>query len=123
MSFQNPFLTFLIRWASLFGCFSVSYRKCLLRTDEYVLRDVTTGATGATEVAPKFSDALTLSQPRGADSAHHYRGRSKKFSVVTSLELTIKNQAQSYQAMFSKYVMLFFTSVFFNFASIKWSVF
>ena len=40
------------------------------------IRDVTTGATGATEVAPKFSDTLTLSQPRGADSAHHYRGRS-----------------------------------------------
>ena len=34
-------------------------------------RDVTTGATGATAVAPKFSDNLTLSQPRGADSAHH----------------------------------------------------
>ena len=92
-------------------------------TSSCELRDVTTGATGATEVAPKFSDAITLSQPRGADSAHHYRGRSKKFSVVMSLELTIKNQAQSYQAMFSKYVMLFFTSVFFNFASIKWSVF
>ena len=39
-------------------------------------RDVTTGATGATEVAPKFSDTLTLSQPREADSAHHCRGRS-----------------------------------------------
>ena len=39
-------------------------------------RDVTTGATGATEVAPKFLDTLTLSQPRGADSTHHYRGRS-----------------------------------------------
>ena len=39
-------------------------------------RDVTTGATGATEVAPKFSDTLTLSLPRGADSAHHHRGRS-----------------------------------------------
>ena len=39
-------------------------------------RDVTTGATGETAVAPKFSDALTLSQPRGADSAHHRRGRS-----------------------------------------------
>ena len=38
-------------------------------------RDVTTGATGATAVAPKFSDTLTLSQPRGADSAHHRRGR------------------------------------------------
>ena len=38
-------------------------------------RDVTTGATGATAVAPKFSDTLTLSPPRGADSAHHPRGR------------------------------------------------
>ena len=28
-------------------------------------RDVTTGATGATQVAPKFSDTLTLSQSRG----------------------------------------------------------
>ena len=42
----------------------------------YLLRDVTTGATGATEVAPKFSDTLTLSQQRGANSAHHCRGRS-----------------------------------------------
>ena len=41
-----------------------------------ICRDVTTGATGATEVAPKFSDTLTLSQPRGADSTHHCRGRS-----------------------------------------------
>ena len=41
-----------------------------------VNRDVTTGATGATAVAPKFSDTLTLSQPRGADSAHYCRGRS-----------------------------------------------
>ena len=39
-------------------------------------RDVTTGATGATAVAPKFSDTLTLSQPRGADSTDHCRGRS-----------------------------------------------
>ena len=37
-------------------------------------RDVFTGATGATVVAPKFLDTLTLSQPRGADSAHHCRG-------------------------------------------------
>ena len=39
-------------------------------------RDVTTGATGATVVAPKFSDTLTLSQPRWAYSAYHRRGRS-----------------------------------------------
>ena len=38
--------------------------------------DVTTGATGAIVVAPKFSDTLTLYQPRGVDSAHHRRGRS-----------------------------------------------
>ena len=30
------------------------------------IRDVTTGATGVTEVAPKSSDTLTISQPRGA---------------------------------------------------------
>ena len=47
-----------------------------LSSTKYVSRDVTTGATGATEVAPKFSDTLILSQPRGADSAHHRRGRS-----------------------------------------------
>ena len=40
------------------------------------LRDVTTGATGATAVAPKFSDTLTLSQPGGTDSAHHCGGRT-----------------------------------------------
>ena len=44
--------------------------------DAMPFRDVTTGATGATSVAPKFSDTLALSQPRGADSAHHCRGRS-----------------------------------------------
>ena len=39
-------------------------------------RDVSTGATGATAVAPKFLDTLTLSPPGGADSAHHHRGCS-----------------------------------------------
>ena len=39
-------------------------------------RDVTTGVTSATAVAPYFSDTLTLSQPRQADYAHHPRGRS-----------------------------------------------
>ena len=43
--------------------------------DVFMDRDVSTGATGATEVAPKFSDTLTLSPPGGADSAHHRRGR------------------------------------------------
>ena len=42
----------------------------------YYHRDVTTGATGATKVAPKFSDTLTLSQPGWADYAHHQRGRT-----------------------------------------------
>ena len=48
----------------------------LIEIGDRLGRDVTTGATGATEVAPKFSDTLTLSQPRGADFAHHRRGRS-----------------------------------------------
>jgi hypothetical protein len=39
-------------------------------------RNVTTGATSASAVTPKLSDTLTLSKPRGADSAHHCRGRS-----------------------------------------------
>ena len=55
----------------------------LTRKSNSKCRDVTTGATA---VAPKFSDTLILSQPRGADSAHHRRGRSLHFPVVTSLE-------------------------------------
>ena len=43
---------------------------------KYYVRDVSAGATGATAVAPKFSDTLTLSQPGEADFAHHYRGRT-----------------------------------------------
>ena len=50
-----------------------------------IIRDVSTGATGATAVAPKFSDTLTLSQPGGADSTHHQRSRTKIFPVITSL--------------------------------------
>ena len=59
--------------------------KILLSNLIILSRDVTTGATGATAVAPKFSDTLTLSKPRGADSTHHRRGRSLHFPVVTSL--------------------------------------
>ena len=39
-------------------------------------RDVSAGTTGATAVAPKFSNTLTLLQPWGADSAHHWRCRT-----------------------------------------------
>ena len=36
-------------------------------SDEFNIqsRDVTTGATDVTDIAPKFSDTLTLSQPMG----------------------------------------------------------
>ena len=37
-------------------------------------RDVTAGAT---TVAPKFSDLLTLFQPGGADSDQHLKGRTR----------------------------------------------
>ena len=47
-------------------------------------RDVTTGATGATAV-PKFSDTLTLFQPRGHILTQHRRGRIENFPTVTSL--------------------------------------
>ena len=53
-----------------------SWLSSLAFTLHTCLRDVTTGATGATAVAPKFLDTLTLSQPGGADSAHHCRGRT-----------------------------------------------
>ena len=57
-----------IRYLSRFFCASWAWN--------HICRDVSTGATGATEVAPKFSNTLTLSPPgRGADSAHHCRGR------------------------------------------------
>ena len=50
-----------------------------------IYRDVSTGATGATAVAPKFSDTLTLFQPGGQILPLHCRGRTKKFPEVTSL--------------------------------------
>ena len=54
----------------------IRQNKHLTKTKEFLIntivipaysyvRDVTTGATGATEVAPKFSDTLTLFQPGG----------------------------------------------------------
>ena len=56
------------------NCSGILYaRMC---THGQLVRDVSTGATDATAVAPKFSDTLTLFQPGGADSAHHCRGRS-----------------------------------------------
>ena len=52
----------------------------------YNLRDVTAGATGATAVAPKFSDALTLFQPGGGRFCPTIcRGRTINFPAVTSL--------------------------------------
>ena len=54
------------------------------------LRDEPTGATGTTKVAPKFSDTLTLFQPGEVDSAHHRRGRTKKFPTVTSILLNYR---------------------------------
>ena len=49
-------------------------------------RDVTTGSTGTTMVAPKNSDTLTLFQPGGgADSAQHRRGHTKNFPMDASL--------------------------------------
>ena len=42
-------------------------------------RDVTAGATGATTVAPKFSDTLTLFQPERADFAPLLQRSHQKF--------------------------------------------
>ena len=50
-------------------------------------RDITTGATGATAVALKFSDALTLFQPWGGRFCPTSQRSQKNFHVVTSLGL------------------------------------
>jgi hypothetical protein len=55
--------------------YDVCFKKPTRDLSRMIVRDVSTGATGATTVAPKFSDTLTLFQPGGADSAHRWRGR------------------------------------------------
>ena len=52
------------------------HRYVFIGSKAMAFRDVSAGATGATVVAPTFSDTLTLSQPGGADSAHDRRGRT-----------------------------------------------
>ena len=52
-------------------------------------RDVSTGRDWCDRSHPKFSDTLTLFQPRGADSAHHWRGHAYIFPVVTSLRISM----------------------------------
>jgi hypothetical protein len=46
------------------GVFCINY-TAKVRGIYKEIRDVSAGATGATPVAPKFSDTLTLSQPGG----------------------------------------------------------
>ena len=82
------FLFMLLKWDTFYICF---FNKLL----DQSTRDVSTGATGATAVAPKFSDTLTLFQPRGADSAHHWHGRTYIFLVVTSLGSMIYKRVKS----------------------------
>ena len=54
------------------------FRHPVLQEEALLLysRDVSTGVTGATVVAAKFSDILTLSSPGGTDSVHHCSGRN-----------------------------------------------
>ena len=53
-------------------------------------RDVTTGATGATAVTPRFSDAfVALFQPGEENSAQHCKGGTKHFPMVTSLGVQV----------------------------------
>ena len=60
-----------------------------------ICRDVTAGLTVETAVAPKFSDALTLFQLGGEDSAPTLQRSHKKFPhdyiSVISLSLSINN--------------------------------
>ena len=50
---------------SLTNIFSLLIFRSAAKQKFVSTRDVTTGATGATSVAPKFSDTLTLSPPGG----------------------------------------------------------
>ena len=71
-TFRN-YLTFSI---ANFVDLWLRWLQMILNDYKWLFRDVSTGATGATAVAPKFSDTLTLSQPGGTDSAHHCGGRT-----------------------------------------------
>ena len=68
-----------------FDIMTITYSSNLIWYKGYY-RDVSTGATGATAVAPKFSDTLTQSPP--GDSAHHHRGCNQIFPVIMSLYVT-----------------------------------
>ena len=87
LTWQKKSTELLSRFSQRHGCRKLLDRAHPVFGDlcKCIDRDVTTGATGATEVAPKFSGTLTLSQPRGADSAHHCRGRRQKYTLVASL--------------------------------------
>jgi hypothetical protein len=64
---------------AIFSCTKTNYRG------------VSTRAIGTTTVAPKFSDTLTLFQPRGAYSAYHHRGYTQNFPEDTSLNQNASN--------------------------------
>ena len=44
-------------------------------------RGVINGKAGKAAALPKFSDTLTLSQPRGADYAHHITASPPGFEI------------------------------------------
>ena len=87
------------------------YQKSYPKMQINLGRDVTAGATGVTKVAPKFSDALTLFQPGGADSAQHCKGRTKNFPVVTSLLVKLPYSAQKL-LLRASILTLFFVLIF-----------
>ena len=66
-------------------CYYAVLPKVLL-TKSCATQDVTAGATG---VAPKFSDTLTLFKRGGQILPLHRRGRTQKFPMVTSLSVTV----------------------------------
>ena len=85
-----PFILLFICWATIL----CRYKSKIFEGSENIKgqstscsknRDVINGKAGKVAALSKFSDALTLSQPRGADYAHPFALPCLKNSVITPL--------------------------------------
>ena len=72
-----------------------------------IYRDVSTGATGATEVAPKFSDTLTLSPPGGGQILPTIAEVASKFSLWLR-PCSVWKSSLNFEFRFSSMESLFF---------------
>ena len=89
----GPWVQFF--WLGIWKCYSLWVWKVNKQTLTHI-RDITPGPTGASVVAPKFSDTLTLFHQRGWAAKgggqillHHCRDCTKNFLMVTSLHINL----------------------------------